>query len=77
MTRARMWFPPLELEYRAAMLLEPFKGMSFCVQATRLGGPVPQHLDEVEQEAELKGGVMHTVTDHFAMVYKIHPCMAA
>ena len=31
----------------------------------------PSILDELEQEAERKGGVLQTLTDHFAKVYKV------
>jgi hypothetical protein len=31
---------------------------------------VTQHLDELEQEAERKSGVLQALSDHFAKVYK-------
>jgi hypothetical protein len=36
-----------------------------------------QHLDELEREAEAKGGVQQMVADHFAKVYKLRPPEAA
>ena len=38
--------------------------------AYSVGDLLTQHLDELEQEAERKGGVLHTLSDHFAKVYK-------
>jgi hypothetical protein len=35
-----------------------------------LGDLLTQHLDELEQEAERKGGVLQTLSDHFARVYR-------
>jgi len=32
-----------------------------------------QHLDELEQEAERKGGILQTLRDHFSKVYKAPP----
>jgi hypothetical protein len=32
---------------------------------------ITQHLDELEQEAERKGGVLHTLADHFSKVYRL------
>ena len=36
-----------------------------------VGDLLTQHLDELEQEAERKGGVLQTLADHFAKVYKV------
>jgi hypothetical protein len=46
--------------------------------AYSVGDLLTQHLDELEQEAERKGGVLQTLADHFAKVYKVamlwHAC---
>lgn len=36
-----------------------------------------QHVDELEQEAERKGGVLQTLADHFGKVYKATMPLAA
>ena len=38
--------------------------------AHSLGDLLTQHLDELEQEAERKGGVLEALTTHFARLYK-------
>jgi hypothetical protein len=38
--------------------------------AYSVGDLLTQHLDELEQEAERKGGVPQTLADHFARIYK-------
>jgi hypothetical protein len=38
-----------------------------------VGDLLTQHLDELEQEAERKGGVMQIVSDHFAKACRA-PC---
>ena len=38
--------------------------------AHSVGDLLTQHLDELEVEAERNGGVMQTLADHFARVYK-------
>jgi hypothetical protein len=38
--------------------------------AHSVGDLLTQHLDELEQEAERKGGVLQALSDHFAWVYK-------
>jgi hypothetical protein len=38
--------------------------------AYSVGDLLTQHLDELEQEAERKGGVLQSLSDHFAKVYK-------
>ena len=32
-----------------------------------------QHLDELEAEAEQKGGISHVLSDHFARIYRVAP----
>jgi hypothetical protein len=39
--------------------------------AHSVGDLLTQHLGEVEQEAERKGGVMQALHDHFAKAYKV------
>jgi len=39
--------------------------------AHSVGDLLTRHLDELEQEAERKGGVLQTVADHFAKMYKV------
>jgi len=39
--------------------------------AYSVGELVTQHLDELEREAERKGGVLQALGDHFAKVYKV------
>jgi hypothetical protein len=38
--------------------------------AHSVGDLLTQHLDELEQEAERKGGVLQLLVDHFAKEYK-------
>jgi len=38
---------------------------------------LPQQLEELEQEAERKGGVLQALTDHLAKVYKVPARLAA
>jgi hypothetical protein len=38
--------------------------------AHSVGDLLTQHLDELEQEVERKGGVLQALSDHFAKVYK-------
>jgi hypothetical protein len=44
-----------------------------------VGDLLTQHLDELEQEAERKGGVLQILVDHFVKVYKapVGPLLAA
>jgi hypothetical protein len=35
-----------------------------------VGDLLTQHLEELEQEAERKGGVLQTLLDHFAKIYR-------
>ena len=45
--------------------------------AQSVGDLLTQHLDELEQGTESKGGVMQLLIYHFAKVYKIDPPLAA
>lgn len=38
--------------------------------AYSVGDLLTQHLDELEQEAARRGGILQTLSDHFAKVYK-------
>jgi hypothetical protein len=38
--------------------------------AYSVGDLITQRLDELEQEAERKGGVLQVLSDHFARVYR-------
>jgi len=40
--------------------------------ACSVGDLLTQHLDELEQEVERKGGVLQTLNDHFSKNYRIH-----
>jgi hypothetical protein len=40
--------------------------LAYCV-----GDLLTQHLDELEQEAERKGGIVQALANHFARVYKV------
>jgi hypothetical protein len=56
------------------MLLEIFSAKSGLPldfkPAHSVGDLLTQHRDDLEQEAERKGGVMQALRDHFAKVYK-------
>jgi hypothetical protein len=45
--------------------------------AYSVGDLLTQHLDELEEEAERKGEVLQTLSDHFAKIYKVAPPLAA
>ena len=45
--------------------------------AYSVGDLLTQHLDEPEQEAEHKWGMLQTLSDHFAKVYKVSLPLAA
>jgi mannose/fructose-specific phosphotransferase system component IIA len=70
-----------QLEHRVQMLLGIFSAKGVLPlefkPAHSLGDLLTQHLDELEQEAERKGGVIQLLIDHFAMVHKIDPPLAA
>jgi hypothetical protein len=60
-----------QLEHRVQMQLGifPTKGV--------LPLEFSQRLDELEEEAERKGGVLQALSDHFARVYKVSVSLAA
>ena len=64
-----------QLEHRVQMLLGIFSAKGVLPlefkPAYSVGDLLTQHLDELEQEAERKGGVTQTLTDHFAKAFKI------
>jgi len=64
-----------QLEQRVQMLLGVFSAKGVLPLEFKPGHSVgdllTQHLDELEQEAERKGGVLQTLADHFAKVYKV------
>jgi len=64
-----------QLEHRVQMLLGVFSANSVLPlefkPAHSVGDLLTQHLDELEQEAERKGGVLQALSDHFARVYKV------
>ena len=45
--------------------------------AHSVGDLLTQHLDELEQEAESKGGVQRVLEEQFAKIYKVCPILAA
>jgi hypothetical protein len=63
------------VQHRVQMLLGIFaaRGVLALEQkpAYDIGSLVDQHLDDLEAEAEVKGGVTQVLRDHFAKVYKI------
>jgi hypothetical protein len=65
-----------QLEHRVQMLLGVFSAKDVLPlefkPAYSVGDLLTQHLDELEDEAERKGGVMQTLADHFAKVYKVN-----
>jgi hypothetical protein len=64
-----------QLEHRVQMLLGIFsaKGvLSLEFKPTHsVGDLLTQHLDDLEQEANLKGGIQQLLADHFARIYKV------
>jgi hypothetical protein len=64
-----------QLEHRVQMLLGVFSAKGVLPlefkPAYSVGDLLTQHLDELEQEAERKGGVLQALSDHFAKVYKV------
>jgi hypothetical protein len=64
-----------QLEHRVQMLLGIFSAKGVLPlefkPAHSVGDLLTQHLDELEQEAERKGGVIQTLADHFSRVYKV------
>jgi hypothetical protein len=63
-----------QLEHRVQMLLGVFSTKGVLPlefkPAHSVGDLLTQHLNELEQEAERKGGVLQMLADHFAKVYK-------
>ena len=59
------------------MLLEAFAAKGVLPlefkPAYSVGDLLVQHLEELEQEAEKKGGMQQVLVDHFARVYKVAP----
>src|SRR6478752_3299847 len=64
-----------QLEHRVQMLLSIFSAKGVLPlefkPAHSVGDLLTQHLDELEQEADRKGGVQQALSDHFARVYKV------
>jgi len=64
-----------QLEHRIQMLLGVFSANGVLPlefkPACSVGNLPTQHLDELEMEAERKSGIMQTVADHFAKVFKV------
>jgi hypothetical protein len=62
------------LEHRVQMLLGVFSAKGVLPlefkPAYSVGDLLTQHLDELEQEAERKGGIAQMLADHFLKVYK-------
>jgi hypothetical protein len=75
------WGRVERLEHRVQMLLGIFAVRGVLPlefkPAHSVGELVTQHLDELEREAEEKGGVEQVIADHFARVYKVGPPHAA
>ena len=70
-----------QVEHRVQMLLGIFSANGVLPlefkPAYSVGDLLTQHLDELEQEAEEKGGVQQVLADHFAKVYKVNLPLAA
>jgi hypothetical protein len=64
-----------QLEHRMHVLLGVFSAKGVLPlefkPAYSVGDLLMQRLEDLEQEAERKGGVLQTLTDHFAKVYKV------
>ena len=64
-----------QLEHRVQMLLGIFSAKGVLPlefkPAYSVGDLLTQHLDELEQEAERKGGIRQMLTEHFAKTYKV------
>jgi len=69
------WQRVEQVEHRVQMLLGIFSAKGVLPlefkPAHSVGDLVMQHLDELERQAEEKGGVQQVVADHFARVYKM------
>jgi hypothetical protein len=70
-----------QARHRVQMLLGVFSAQGVLPlefkPAHSVGDLLVQHLDELEREAEEKGGVGQVVADHFARVYKVSLLRAA
>jgi hypothetical protein len=64
-----------QLEHRVQMLLAAFSTKGVLPvefkPAHSVGNLLAQHLDDLEQEAERRGGILQTLSDHFAKVFRI------
>jgi hypothetical protein len=64
-----------QLEHRVRMLLGIFAAKGVLPlelkPAHTVGDLIVQHLDELEHEAEGKGGVARLLDEHFAKVYRL------
>jgi hypothetical protein len=69
------WGRVQALEHRVQMLLGVFAAKGVLPldykPAYTVGDLLVQHLDELEREAEAKGGVIQLLDHHFARVYKM------
>jgi len=69
------WARVEAVEHRVQMLLGIFAARGVLPvefkPAHSVGDLVLQHLDDLEQEAEEKGGIERVLADHFARVYKV------
>ncbi len=70
-----------QIEHRVRMLLGVFGAYGVLPlefkPAYTVGDLLVQHLDDLEQEAEAKGGVQQVLGDHFAKVYKVNANLAS
>ena len=70
-----------QVEHRVQMLLGVFAAHGVLPlefkPAYSVGDLLLQHLDDLEQEAEAKGGVQQVLADHFAKVYKVSANLAS
>jgi hypothetical protein len=69
------WGRVVALEHRVQMLLGIFAAKGVLPlefkPARSVGDLLVQHLDDLECEAEVKGGIQQVVAAHFARVYKV------
>jgi hypothetical protein len=69
------FFRAEQLEHRLQMLLGIFSAKGVLPlefkPAYSVADLLTQPLDELEQAAECKGGVIQTIADHFAKAYKV------
>jgi len=75
------WERVERVEHRVQMLLGVFaaKGVLSLEfkPAYNVGDLLTQHLDELERQAEAKGGVQQLLADHFASVYRVRAAVGA